>query len=66
MWELLHNIVLLFLNLFCGLELQYGELDKLGSEQGILQSPCTCGIEPPGAISHGVSYMVLKEAELKS
>ena len=25
------------------------------SAQGLLESPCECGIEPPGPISHGVS-----------
>jgi hypothetical protein len=24
-------------------------------DKGLLESPCECGIEPPGSISHGVS-----------
>ena len=28
-----------------------------GSGQGLLESPCECGIEPPGSISHGVSVI---------
>ena len=24
-------------------------------DSGLLESPCECGIEPPGFISHGVS-----------
>ena len=23
----------------------------------LLESPCECGIEPPGSINHGVSYL---------
>ena len=26
-----------------------------------MESPCECDIEPPGSISHGVSYYFLKE-----
>ena len=25
-------------------------------ERDLLESPCECGIEPPGSISHGVNY----------
>ena len=32
-----------------------GELGWFGSGYGLLESPCECGIEPPGFISHGVS-----------
>ena len=32
-----------------------GELGWLGSGLGLLESPCECGIEAPGSISHGVS-----------
>ena len=28
---------------------------RFGSEQGLLESPCECGLEPPGSISHGVN-----------
>ena len=24
-----------------------------------MESPCECGIEPPGSISHGVSYLII-------
>ena len=27
---------------------------------GLLESPCECGIEPPGSISHGVIVIVKK------
>ena len=35
---------------------QYKELGWFGSGCGLLESPCECGIEPPGSIRHGVSY----------
>ena len=25
---------------------------------GLLESPCECGIEPPGSISHGLRYFI--------
>ena len=28
--------------------------------RGLLESPCKCGIEPPGSLSHGVSLLVYK------
>ena len=27
-------------------------------DMGLLESPCECGIEPPGSISHGVSWLI--------
>ena len=30
-------------------------------DSGLLESPCECGIEPPGFISHGVSKWTLYE-----
>ena len=35
---------------------QYEELDWLGSGWGLLEGPYEYGIEPPGSISHEVSY----------
>ena len=29
-----------------------------------MESPCECGIEPPGSISHGVSRNVIPDVEL--
>ena len=34
---------------------QFGELGLFGSENKLLESPCECGIETPGSISHGVT-----------
>ena len=31
---------------------QYEELGLFGAEQGLLEIPCECGIEPPGSLSH--------------
>ena len=28
-----------------------------------MESPCECGIEPPGSIRHGVSWLVILEYE---
>ena len=36
---------------------QYDELGWFDSGQGLLESPCECGIEPLGSISHGVSHV---------
>ena len=33
---------------------QYEGLGWSGSEQGLLESPCECGFEPPGFITNGV------------
>ena len=32
------------------------EIGLFGSGLELLESPCECGIEPSGSISHGVSY----------
>ena len=39
-------------------EIRYhcGELSWFSSGSGLLESPCECGIETPGSISHGVSW----------
>ena len=34
---------------------QYEELGWFSLGKVLLESPCECGIEPPGSISHGVS-----------
>ena len=31
-----------------------GNWVDFGLRKGLLESPCECGIEPPGSISHGV------------
>ena len=38
------------------------EQDNNASGQGLLESPCKCGIEPPGFISHGVSEEIFLSA----
>ena len=35
---------------------QFEELSWFDSRYGLLESHCECGIEPPGSISHGISY----------
>ena len=41
---------------------QYEELDRFGSVQGLLESPCECGIEPPGFIRHSqLSFVNVKK-----
>ena len=35
---------------------QYDELVWFGSGEGLLENPYQFDIEPPGSISHGVSY----------
>ena len=39
--------------------IQCGELDLFGSGLELLESPCLCGIEPPGSISHVVIYIYI-------
>ena len=34
------------------------------TREGLLETPCEWGIEPPGSISHGVSYGFSKEIEI--
>ena len=37
-----------------------------GSGQELLESPCECGIEPPGSISHGVKIYIDKETNWRN
>ena len=39
---------------------QYEELGLFVSGKGLPESPCECGIEPPGSINHRVSYYLQK------
>ena len=45
---------------------QYEELVCLSIGQGLLESPCECGIEPPSFISHRVSELVSYNFEHKA
>ena len=38
---------------------QCGELGCFGSGYELLESPCKCGSEPPGSISHGGNIVVI-------
>ena len=31
---------------------------------GLLESPCECGLEPPGSISQGIRYLVLYDGSI--
>ena len=58
-----HNYVtsIIFYNFY---RYQCGELGWFDSGYELLESPCECGIEPPGPITHGVAGSIREVAAL--